>query len=36
LILNDKNDDLESSNVVQITHYGIFDTETVAVYELKI
>ena len=35
LIQNDKNDYSEMIRVLQIPHYGIFDTDTVADYELK-
>lgn len=35
LIRNHKTDYQEIIRVLQITHYGIFETDTVADYELK-
>ena len=35
MILNDNTDYYEIIRVLQITHCGIFDTDTVADYELK-
>ncbi len=35
LIINDKSDYQKSLSVLGITHYGIFNTTTVADYELK-
>ena len=35
LINNEKNDNSEIVPVLQITHRGIFNTDTVADYELK-
>ena len=35
LIINDKNDNKKPLSVLGITHYGIFNTTTVADYELK-
>ena len=35
LIINDKTDYYEIVPVLHIMHYGVFDTDTVADYELK-